>query len=816
MNASYEWLRAFVPFDVPPARLRDLITARAATVDDLVALRADLAPIVVARVVAAERHPDSDHLWVTKVDAGGAEPLDVVCGAPNVTVGTKYPFAPAGTVMPDGKKIERRKIRGALSNGMLCSARELGIGEEQDGILPLAVAAPPGTPFLRAMPVGDTRLVIDVGANRPDLLSHLGIAREIAAALGAPLAFPAFDGDGLAVPAPRRATSEEKAAAVTVRLPDPTLARRYMGVVIRGVGIRPSPEWLVRRLEAVGSRSVNNVVDATNYILHELGQPIHAFDLDKLAGQTVAVRLARAGERLTTLDGVERTLDARASVIADARGAVALAGLMGGRDSEVTDETTAIFLEVANFDPRVTRAMRRALGMSTDAGYRFERGVDVEMTGVALERAVRLIIAVAGGEVDGAPADLRPEPTLRRTLSLRVARVGRILGEAVPRAEIVRLLSSVGFEVAVAPGTEMLTGEEDLVVTAPTWRGDVSREVDLIEEVARLRGYDALPDALRPFRVGTTVDDPMWTTSRRVRDALAAEGLLEAKPLPFVPGRDGEYVRVANPLAEDEAHLRREVLESLTRRAEYNLARAQRSVRLFELGPAFAPAVGPLPREEWRVALVVTGDREPPHFTAKPRSFDEWDAKALAETAARAAWPRETVALEPGAGDVLWRVRADDGYRGAVRRLSLDAPAGAAPAFGVELTLGVVSSAPVAPPGEAKYEAGAPGRDDLRRPYRALPVTPAVERDLALLLPDRVTAADVEALLRRHAGELLEGLTLFDEYRGKNVPAGTRSVAWRLTFRHAERTLRDKELEGRLGKLARALEEELGVRQRTT
>ncbi|HVE79213.1 MAG TPA: phenylalanine--tRNA ligase subunit beta, partial [Gemmatimonadaceae bacterium] len=616
MNASYEWLKAFVAFDVPPARLRDLITSRAATVDELVPLRSDLAPIVVARVVAAEPHPDSDHLWLTKVDAGGPEPLDVVCGAPNVSVGTKYPFAPVGTVMPSGLKIERRKIRGAVSDGMLCSERELGLGDEHDGILPLSVTAPPGTPFLRAMPVGDMRLVIDVGANRPDLLSHLGVAREIAAALGHELRLPRFDGDDVAVPPPRRSPDAGPAASVSVTLPEPGLARRYMGVVIRGVRVAPSPEWLVRRLQGVGSRSISNVVDATNYILHELGQPIHAFDLAKLAGDTVIVRRARAGERLTPLDGAERVLDPTASVIADARGPVALAGLMGGRDSEVTEATTDIFLEVANFDPRVTRAMRRALGMSTDASYRFERGVDVEVAPVALERAVRLVLVLAGGRVDGAPVDLYPAAAHRPPLALRVARVARVVGEPAARPDIARLLQSVGFEVRVAAGTEMLTGEEDLVVRIPSWRGDVAHEVDLIEEFARLRGYDTLSDALRPFRLGTTADDPMWVTSRRVREALVAEGLLEAKPLPFVAGRDGEYVRVANPLADDEAHLRREVLESLARRAESNLARAQRSVRLFELGPAFAPAVGPLPREEWRVALLVSGDREPPHFTA--------------------------------------------------------------------------------------------------------------------------------------------------------------------------------------------------------
>jgi phenylalanyl-tRNA synthetase beta chain len=295
VNASYEWLRTIVPFDYTPEQLRDLITARCCPVDELVRLRADLASVVVGQVVEAGAHPDSDHLWVTKVDAGTGELLDVVCGAPNVKVGAKYPFAAAGTTLPGGLKLEKRKIRGATSNGMLCSARELALGTDHEGILELETALPPGTPFLEAMPAGDTRIVIDVTPNRPDLLSHLGIAREIAAATGGRAELPALDGASASVPTLARATNEGESGGIGVRLEDPEGCPRYAGVLVRGVSIGPSPAWLVERLAAVGSRSINNVVDVTNYMLHEVGQPMHAFDAALLGGSAIVLRRVRAG-----------------------------------------------------------------------------------------------------------------------------------------------------------------------------------------------------------------------------------------------------------------------------------------------------------------------------------------------------------------------------------------------------------------------------------------------------------------------------------------------------------------------------------------
>ncbi|MDB4899952.1 MAG: hypothetical protein JWN53_1760 [Gemmatimonadetes bacterium] len=817
MNASVEWLNAFVDSGKSAAELRDLITAHTATVDELVALRADLAPIVVARVVEEKAHPDSDHLHVTKVDMGTGELLDVVCGAPNVTAGKLYPFAPTGTVMPGGLKIEKRKIRGQTSNGMLCSARELGLGEEHDGILELDLDAAPGTPFLQAMPIGDARLVIDVLPNRPDLLSHLGIAREIAAVTGRVLHMPDIGVSKLVVPDAKRFRRAGNAGGVVLHLEDATLATRYMGVVIRGITVGPSPRWLMDRLAAVGSRSINNVVDATNYVLHEMGQPTHAFDLVKLdldpqaPEKTVVVRSAKAGETLVTLDGTTRALTPEMTVIADSVKPVALAGVMGGRETEVDDSTTDIFVEVAVFDPARTRRTRRLAGLSTDASYRFERGVDLSQTPRALERVAQLIMSLAGGSVAAPPVDLYAGDPPRPAITLRTARLAHLLGVALPPERVAELLRGIGCHADVDDAGAAIH------VVPPTWRRDLAAEVDLVEEVARLHGYDQLPDEIRPYRPGTSPDAPLWTLAARLRERLATAGLLEARPIPFVAGGEG-HVRILNPLAENEAHLRLTLLETLARRAEHNLAHMEGNVRLFEIGSVFAPGPDVLPQESVHVAALVMGQRRPPHFTdAKPPVYDAWDAKELGHVVASGTAPGATVELRPAekAGDVLWHILIDGEVRGVVGRVPLDAPVWAAPAYGIELVLTSMSNADVAPPGEHAHDASTAPAPRAAVRYRPLPTTPAAPFDLALLVPDDVKGADVERVIRAAAGDLLERLVAFDLFEGAGIPDGHRSVAWRLTLRHPERTLRDKEIDGRRAKILTALQSELNVRQRS-
>jgi phenylalanyl-tRNA synthetase beta chain len=558
------------------------------------------------------------------------------------------------------------------------------------------------------------------------------------------------------------------------------------------------------------------VVDATNYVLHELGQPTHAFDLGKfdletkLPQKTVVVRTAKPGETLITLDGVNRTLTPEMTVIADSIRPVGLAGVMGGQDSEVGPDTTDIFIEAANFVPARTRRTRRAAGLSTDASYRFERGVDVTLAPVALERVAQLVIALAGGRVDHPPVDLYAGDPAPRPLILRMSRLHRVLGISLPPDRVATMLRGLGCVADVEDAGDAVR------CVPPTWRLDLASEIDLIEEVARLQGYEALPDEIRPYRPGTTPDAPLWTTAARLREALSAAGLLEARPIPFVAG-GASHVRLLNPLAENEAHLRRTLLESLARRAEFNLAHMQGNVRLYEIGSAFAPG-DVLPDESMRVAMLVMGDRDPVHFAGPPAaSFDAWDAKALAERTARVAFPSADVTLEPATDDErLWDIRVGDAVRGEVRRVVLDAPVWAQPAFGVELVLGAMNNGDVAPPGEHAH--GSVEQVGVRRSraYRPLPSTPAAEFDLALLLPHGVAAARVERVIREAAGELLERLSAFDQYEGTGIEPGHRSVAWRLTLRHPERTLRDKEIEARRNRILAALQQELNVRQRTS
>ncbi len=810
MKISHDWLRAFVPHTLSPIALGDLLSAHVATVDAVAPLRADLAPFVVARVIESEKIPDTK-LSFNKVDDGSGELLEVVCGAPNVVVGTLYPFARTGTVMPAGITIEKRKIRGFTSNGMLCSARELGLGTDHDGILALTVDVPVGTPLLTAMPIGDTQIELDVLPNRPDLLSHYGVAREVAALTGVSTVLPDEMQNLPALPLANRGASSAAAGDITVSVEDSVGCPRYVAVRISGVKVGPSPAWLAERVISVGSRSINNVVDATNYVLHAFGQPVHAFDAAKLAKTAIIVRKAKAGETIVTLDGVERKLEPWMTIIADGARATALAGVMGGRDTEVTESTTDILLEVALFNPRDVRKVRRALNISTDASYRFERGVDVVRTDWMAAQAAGLIVQVAGGVVTGV-ADVGAALPLPAPVNLRVDRLNKLLGATAPEEDVERLLAAVGFNVE--PSTH-----RSYAVQPPSWRHDVLHEVDLVEEIARLRGFDLLPDELRSSRPGNVPDHPLYIVGRRVRDALVSAGLAEARPMPFTKGSaDETYARVANPLADDEPFLRRSLLDTLARRAEYNLNRQQGNVRLFEVGSAFIPDGKGLPREEVRAAVLVMGASRPPHFSdAKPPAFDAWDVKAIAERIAGSAFPGVRIVLVTAESErALWTVFAGDVEVGTVSRVALDAPVWAAPAFGVEITLGVMSSAPVAARGDETAEEAAIAAPSVRHvQFVPLPTTPAAEFDLALLVPNALPAAEVERVIRGSSGAMLEQVMLFDEFRGAGVPDGKRSLAWRLTFRHPERTLRDKEIDGRRSQLLKTLETELGVVPRT-
>ncbi|MGD8599941.1 MAG: phenylalanine--tRNA ligase subunit beta [Gemmatimonadota bacterium] len=800
MNVSARWIRDMVPgLKLTTREMADRLALRGAPVESIESPGEGLADIVVGKVLTAGPHPNADRLSLCTVD-GGAGEVQVVCGAPNVQAGGLYPFAPVGAVLPGDFKIKKAKIRGEVSQGMLCSAKELGLGSDHSGIMALEGDLTPGTSFVQALGLDDATLEVEITANRGDLLSHAGVARELAGDGEGRVVLPELPGDpGLELEY-EEGSPEVSSGSVSIRIDDPDLCNRYIGIVIRGVEIGPSPAWLQERLRGAGARPINNVVDATNYVMLELGHPLHAFDLAKLRDSSVVVRRAGADEKkFTTLDDEERDLTSDMLMICDAERPVAIAGVMGGLESEVDDATTDVLLECALFDPKSIRATRKALVMSTDASYRFERGVDPEGARKAAERCAALILAVAGGALDGPGLDCCPVGFEPRTIDLRLSRVEHLLGVAFDAETVERLLTPLGFEVVGAR-------DDTLEVRVPGFRSyDVTREVDLIEEVARTHGFDAFPAELRPFRPGTVPDHPLFRLEDELRRALAGRGLFEAHTPAFAPEGEGD-VEVNNPLAMTERFMRRTIMPALLRRVEYNFARGIRDVRLFEIGTSFRRAgSGEPPLEETHVAAVLAGRRSPPHWSVEDEPFTVWDLKSLLEDVARRVHGSEAV-LEPGGPEdgpldpalafTVVHGGRTVGSGGRVAEGALDAPvwAGDVWALEIELPSTVATPEPVT--------------------YQAPPTFPAVERDLALLVPEGVASARVADTIREAGGSLLESVELFDVYRGKVGTELALSLAFRLRFRAAERTLKDKEVDKAVEQVLKRLEEELGVEAR--
>jgi len=794
MNVSYRWLRSLAPtIEGSPADLAARLGMLGAPVDELVDLGAELGDVLIARVEEVRPHPNADRLRVCTVQASG-DPVQVVCGAPNVEAGRYYPFAPVGARLPGGLEIRRAKLRGEVSEGMLCSARELGLGRDHTGLMTLHGEWRTGASFLDELQLDDARLVVDLTPNRPDLLSHVGIARELAASGGEDIRLEPFSGEAPALEVVSGAR-EVRGDGVIVRIEEPVDCPRYTAALVEGVRVGPSPEWLATRLRAIGLRPINNVVDATNYVLHELGQPLHAFDLDRLNGPEIRVRRARDGESLRTLDGVDRLLGPAALVIADAERPVALAGVMGGEDSEVTEGTTRLLLECALFDPRLVRATARPLGLSTDASHRFERGVDPEGQPAALSRLVDLILTVAGGSVRGPALDVGSGSPPRAVVPLRPERVSAVLGVPLDVDEIEGLLRPIGFR------TDRVEGR--LAVEVPPFRPDVTREIDLIEEIARRRGYHTFESDLSDYRPGVVPNDPLLELQGAVHDLLGRWGLLEARTAAFAPAAD-DRVPLLNPLSSEESHLRDRLLPGLLRRVEHNWSHGVRDVRLYEIGTVFHPSAdGPAPEEQVRVAGVMTGRRNPPHWSEATPAWDVYDVKGLVEDLAPLIGGGELVPLrgEPGPIDpdegmmLALAGTGEIGTAGRVAATIVDSPPWADPVFAFELAL-------------------RPGQRAGHPTYSPLPAYPGSERDLALLLPEGVTAAQVEEVIGGSAGELLERVWPFDLYAGKGIPEGTRSVAWRLSFRHSSRTLTDQEVEESVRRVLESLRERLDVHRR--
>ncbi|HET6232164.1 MAG TPA: phenylalanine--tRNA ligase subunit beta [Longimicrobiaceae bacterium] len=816
MNVSYRWLKALAPaIQGTPQEVADRLALLGAPVDEIVDLGAGIGGVVVARVTDVRPHPNADKLRICTVDAGAGEPLQVVCGAPNVEAGRFYPFAPVGATLPGGLAIKKAKLRGEASEGMLCSARELGLGRDHAGLMTLAGEYALGTSFRDALELDDARLVVDVTPNRPELLSHVGVAREAAPGGAEDVHLPSFPNAPTTFPqiVSAGATGSLPSAGVEIVIEDVAGCPRYMAAVVRGVKVGASPEWLATRLRAVGVRPINNVVDATNFVLLELGQPLHAFDLAKLRGGQVRIRRASPDEKFTTLDGTERTLLATDLMIADGERSVGIAGVMGGENSEVGDDTTDLLIECALFDPLSVRKTSRRLGLSTDASYRFERGVDPEGQALATRRVCDLIVSVAGGRVEEV-VDLNPTPFQRPRISLRPRRVEKLLGVYLPTTEIGELLRSIGFGVEGDGGSAdaMLedggdaagAGDGALTVSVPGFRPDVTGEIDLIEEIARRRGYESFAEELRPFRPSEVPDDALVAVERRVREVFVARGFLEARTAAFAP-EAGNTLRLLNPLSAEEGFLRSSLAPGLLRRVEHNFAHGVRDVRLFSVGTVFAAGGAGEMREEMRFAAVLTGASRPASWTGEAPPLDTWDLKGLMEELS-AEFPQG--AVQPGEWDALAPVTdpsvrfrlvsAGDlvGGGGLVAPAAVDAPAWAAPVFVVE----------------ARMPAKLADRRGVL--YRELPVFPASERDMALLVPLAVASAEVEAAIRESAGPLLEAVFPFDLYEGKGIPDGTRSLAWRLRFRTPDRTLTDAEVDKSVQRVLAALQDRHGIARR--
>jgi phenylalanyl-tRNA synthetase beta chain len=794
MRISYQWLSEYV--GLPPAEeLARRLTAVGLEVEAVERRGAELAGVVAARIVASEKHPDAEKLSVTQVDAGDGEPLQVVCGAKNYRVGDLVPLATVGTVLPGGQEIEKAKLRGVESSGMLCSARELGLSADASGLLVLEATAVPGTPIARVLGLDDTLLEVNVTPNRPDALSHLGIAREVAALLGTKAG----------APAPRLSEGGGAASdAVRVRVEAPERCHRYAARVIEGVKIGPSPGWLARRLEGCGVRSISNVVDATNFVLLELGHPLHAFDLETVAGREIVVRTARPGEKLVTLDGQERALDPEDLLICDRERGSALAGVMGGGDSEISDGTRRVLLESAWFAPAGVRRTSKRHGLKTEASYRFERGADPGMVIPALDRCAALIAELAGGQVRAGVVDAHPRPARPVEVGLRWSRPREVLGTGVSQDEARRILGGLGFE-------EVAAGAAAATWRVPTWRQDVAIEEDLIEELVRSRGYDAIPETLPRLGTGVAAPSEDDQALARVREALEAAGFAEAVNFSFLGPEEvlafdpsARPVPLQNPISAELSVMRTSVLPSLLKNAAANLRQRVEDVRLYEIARAYGrdPGEGDAPADEWaEVAGVLVGRRSPVGWSAPQAPADLFDVKAAVQEVLEAlrvvgarwavrseAWshPRfsaailgERDALLGTAAELHPRVAAAFGLPRGVHAFRLDVDA-------------LLAHARLVPR------------------YRPIPRFPAVLRDLAVVVDESVQAGKVLGVVK---GEpLVEDATLFDVYTGPPVPAGKKNLALALRYRVAERTLTDAEVDAAHAHIVRQLREHPAIR----
>jgi phenylalanyl-tRNA synthetase beta chain len=796
MRLSLNWLKDFVDLRVEAAVLADRLTMAGLEVEALEVVAPDFTGVVVGRVTRVEPHPQADRLVVAEV-TDGSRAYRVVCGAPNVAPGRVYPFAPHGAVISQAREVKEVKLRGVVSQGMLLAEDELGLSADHVGLMEIPQELPEGRFLADALNLPDVVLEVAVTPNRPDCLSILGLAREVAALFKLPLGHPEVAVAEVAEP-------PSPQARVTIL--DPVGCPRYAARLLTDLTVGPSPFWLRRRLQSAGLRPINNLVDVTNYVLLEFGQPLHAFDFQLLKGGEIVVRRPRTGEsRFVTLDGQERELDAETLLICDAQAPVALAGIMGGLDSEVTAATRQVLIESAYFDPRTIRRTAKRLGLSTEASYRFERGVDPEGVIHALERAAQLMSQVGGGRVMAGRLDEYPAPLSHPRLTLRVSRANDVLGTAFTHEQISGLLKRLHLPaVTREPGI--------LEVQVPTFRGDLEREIDLIEEVARLSGYDAIPVTLPTGVVATRRPATETRLKQEARQLLLGLGFFEVITYAFQPERlgallgekaPGGALRLANPLSEEQACMRTSLLPGLLDTLRRNTLKQLLDVRLFELSKTFIPVAGAdLPREELMLSGVMYGFREAPSWLAAKEAVDFFDLKGVVENLLEGLLLPEVSFQSQGLPAWL---------RQGARVYSRDRELGVLGELLPEITEGLDLEGPLWV-FNLKFEALAAA---VELPlFTPLPRYPAVYRDIALVVPEEVSAARVAEALYRSGRPWLVEARLFDVYAGEPIPRGRRSLAFRLSYRDPERTLTDDLVNRHHQALVEALAQELGAELR--
>jgi phenylalanyl-tRNA synthetase beta chain len=782
MLVSLKWLREYVDVDVPATELAERLTMAGLEVDALNETGPSLRDVRVARILSLKPHPNADHLSLCEVTTGEST-YPVVCGAKNICVGNTVPLALVGATLPGDFVIRSSRIRGEVSEGMLCSEEELGIGAAASGIMILPSDLPLGAELGDVLNLQDTVLDIGVTPNRADCLSIVGVAREWAAIAGKKLRYPAVD---------LIENDEDIRKITSVTILDPDLCPRYTARIIKNVRIGPSPLWIRQRLEAVGLRPINNIVDVTNFVMIELGQPLHAFDFRFLEEGRIVVRRSREGEPFVSLDGKERILGADMLLICDGVKPVAIGGVMGGLNSEIQPETEVILLESAYFNPSSIRKTSRELGMGTDAAFRFERGIDPEGVIRALNRAASLIAEISGGTICGGVIDQYPQKVrTSRRIPLRYSRVNDILGIAVPAEEIIHILESL--EMTVEP-----VDEGRIEVTPPTCRVDIAREIDLIEEIIRLYGYDRVPATLPRVSAIAGISGGKTSVERHLREMMTGAGYSEVINYSFISPDAADqlrlaeaderrsHVRIQNPLTEEQAVLRTTMTYSLLINAKRNADCGRFDLKIFELGKTFIRrGEGELPLEQNRLACLITGLRYDDRWHSRHLRADFYDLKGCIESILGGLCiPAPSfrsgigeVILHPGKSCGIFSGEEQIGFLGEIHPDLLACLDLTGPILVSELDLDFLAA-----------------NFSVKTPFRSIPRFPSSSRDVAFLVSREKEARDVLLPAEDFHEELLEKVQIFDVYEGENIPTGMKSLGVRFSYRHMDRTLTEDEV----------------------